>query len=244
MIKGVLFDKDGTLIDFCSLWVSAAVWSVGEIVRLNKLPIELTDYILDIIGVEGENIKPNGALAFKVYEDIAKDICDGLATKNFILDSDNLTKQMVFYFEQYVLCNDVNYTEIAALEPLLLELKGMGVYTGVATADTKDSTVHCLQQLKLDKEFNYIGTDDGAVKPKPQPDMIYRFMDLFSLDAQEVMMVGDTYNDIRFARNGGAVAVGVLSGASNADDFKGEADYIVSSVAEIPNLIKKINNNI
>ena len=53
-------------------------------------------------------------------------------------------------------------------------------------------------------------------------------------------MVGDTYNDIRFARENGGVAIGVLSGVSQEADFRGEADYILNSVGELPQLLEQI----
>lgn len=37
MIKGILFDKDGTLIDFFSLWLQAATAAIPAFLKLNNL---------------------------------------------------------------------------------------------------------------------------------------------------------------------------------------------------------------
>jgi len=66
------------------------------------------------------------------------------------------------------------------------------------------------------------------------------FQKKFGLKPQEIAVVGDTYNDIRFARENGGVAIGVLSGVSQEADFCGEADYILNSVGELPQLLEQI----
>ncbi len=239
MIKGILFDKDGTLIDFHSLWISAAVWSVSEITRLNNLHSDFNEYILETIGVKDGKIKPNGALAYKVYDEIAEDICNDLSARNVQIDAKNMSKQLVFFFEQFIVSNKSKYTEITDTKKLVEELKDMGIFIGMSTADTKGSAIDCLEKLGVIDEFDYIGADDGVLRAKPAPDMVFDFMHEYSLKAEEIMIVGDTYNDILFAKRSGAKAVGVLSGVSQAEDFKNDADFILSSVADIPNLIKK-----
>lgn len=33
MVKGILFDKDGTLIDFFELWLGAAKWAIPRMME-------------------------------------------------------------------------------------------------------------------------------------------------------------------------------------------------------------------
>ena len=46
--------------------------------------------------------------------------------------------------------------------------------------------------------------------------------------------VGDNAHDLAMARNAGAVAVGVTSGNSGADDFAALAEVVLPSVRELP----------
>ena len=71
-------------------------------------------------------------------------------------------------------------------------------------------------------KFDYVGADDGVLRPKPEADMFLEFQKKFGLKPQEIAVVGDTYNDIRFARENGGVAIGVLSGVSQEADFAGK----------------------
>ena len=53
-------------------------------------------------------------------------------------------------------------------------------------------------------------------------------------------MVGDSINDMKFAHNGGAKAVGVLTGVSQKKDLLPEADYIIASVDALQELIYRL----
>ena len=44
------------------------------------------------------------------------------------------------------------------------------------------------------------------------------------------MVVGDSPTDMEFAHNGGALAVGVLSGVGSREELKGMADILIPSV--------------
>lgn len=78
-IKGILFDKDGTLIDFFSLWLYAARRVIPEFIRGNDLEekqntTELENVLYESIGIFSDQIDPNGALAYKSYREIAQDM--------------------------------------------------------------------------------------------------------------------------------------------------------------------------
>ena len=238
MIKGVLFDKDGTLIDFNSLWIGAAIWSIDEIIRLNNLPIKLQQYLLQTIGVVKGKITVDAPLAYKTYKEIAKDIVESLAKVNIHLATETMAKQLMFFFEQFILLKKGEYKEVADTKEIIKELKKEGIVVGLSTADTKELAIDCLTKLDVLNEFDYIGSDDGIISSKPNPEMIHDFMRKYSLSADEIVVVGDTYNDILFAKRGGAIAVGVLSGVSKREDFRGEADFIIESIAEISSIVK------
>ena len=77
MIRGILFDKDGTLVDFFSLWLQAALAVTPAFLEENHIQPDkdMTDYVLRAMGVEDGKVDPRGALAYKSYQEIAADIC-------------------------------------------------------------------------------------------------------------------------------------------------------------------------
>lgn len=56
MVKGILFDKDGTLVDFFSLWLQAATEVIPLFLKKNDIQVsqELIEYLLKTIGVNQE----------------------------------------------------------------------------------------------------------------------------------------------------------------------------------------------
>ena len=143
-------------------------------------------------------------------------------------------------FAEYVTESQAQYVETADIKAVLDSLKQRNIWIGLATADTVPSAKNCLKRLEVLEKFDYVGADDGVLRPKPEADMFLEFQKKFGLKPQEIAVVGDTYNDIRFARENGGVAIGVLSGVSQEADFCGEADYILNSVGELPQLLEQI----
>ncbi len=243
MIRGILFDKDGTLVDFFSLWLQAATEVTPAFLKENQLKddSEMIDYVLKAMGVENGKVDPRGALAYKSYQEIAEDLCRALEKKGIILEKGSVQEQLERLFDQSVTGRNVDYRQLTDIKKVMRRLKERGICVGLATADTMRSAKNCLERLGTFQEFDYVGADDGIKRPKPEADMFLEFQNKFSLKPEEIAVVGDTYNDVVFAKNNGGVAIGVLSGVSSKEDFRGEADYILDSVQELPELLERIS---
>ena len=64
-------------------------------------------------------------------------------------------------------------------------------------------------------------------------DIIEDFKRKFGINSDEIMVVGDTNTDMQFAKNGGALAVGVLSGVGEKEELKESADFIIADVGQL-----------
>ena len=200
----------------------------------------MTDYALRAMGVEDGKVDPKGALAYKSYQEIAEDICRALEEKGIVLDTSRVQEQLERLFNGSVTSGDISYRELTDIGQVMRDLKGKGICVGLATADTLYSAESCLKKLGTYQEFDYVGADDGIRKPKPEADMFLEFQNKFHLKPEEIAVVGDTYNDVVFAKNNGGIAIGVLSGVSSEEDFRGEADYILNSIQELPQLLERM----
>ncbi len=246
MIKGILFDKDGTLVDFFSLWIQVAEAVVPVFLKENQIPAteEMVQLLLCTIGIERGEVDPKGALAYKSYGEIAEDICRVLEEKQIYLSGEKAKRQLEELFNQNVTRSGVTFRVFTDMNAFMEKLKTQNIIIGLATADTELSAQNCLTSIGVKKYFDYIGADDGERRPKPDKEMFLEFAEQFSLKPEEIAVVGDTYNDMIFARKNGGIAIGVLSGVSQEKDFGDEADYIIASIHELPELLERIRAQI
>lgn len=242
MIKGILFDKDGTLVDFFSLWLRAAEAVVPVFLKENQIPVtgEMVQLLLCTMGIERGEVDPKGALAYKSYGEISEDICKALKEKKIILSEEKTRRQLEELFHQNVAQSGVSFRLFTDMSTFMENLKARNIVIGLATADTELSAENCLTSIGIMEYFDYIGADDGKRSPKPDKEMFLEFAEQFSLKPEEIAVVGDTYNDMLFAKKNGGIAIGVLSGVSEEKDFGGEADYIIASIHELPELLEHI----
>lgn len=238
-IKGIIFDKDGTLIDFHSLWVDIAVTSIEKFVQINSIGHvdNIEKYILESIGVKNNYIDPDGALAHKASYNLALDIYEALLKVDIDIPLENVRSQMVELFNSSVTNESVRFNTFTDMKELIAKLKARNIFIGLATADTVFSATKCLERLGIIDDFDFVGGDDGRIVPKPDPDMVNRFVELNGLEPKDIAVVGDTLCDMKFAKNSGAMAIGVLSGVSKEEDFQGKADHVIESVDKLLELL-------
>lgn len=231
MIKGILFDKDGTLIDF-SLWREAGMKMVKEILRENGLNNDenLYNQLIKSIGIEEDGVDPFGALAYKTHDDVAKELYFILNQYNLDLDFNKFNVHVSDLLRREVSREDIEFKPLTDLKVLFENLKSIDIKIGLSTADTKMSAMRFINNFDLYNYFDFIGSRDGILNPKPHNDMCVEFCKKFGLQPCEVAIVGDSHIDMLFAKNSGAMAVGVLSGVSSKYNLKDVADVILPSV--------------
>jgi phosphoglycolate phosphatase-like HAD superfamily hydrolase len=229
MIKGILLDKDGTILDIDKTWVPVArrvCKALAEEYAPDIDPAEL----LQAIGIEGDFVNPAGSMAKGTNADIASDIMQVMRGYGKEIEVEAFSAKSEHYFNSFSIDVQVIPT-VEDLPELLGRLKKKGLVIGLATADTLISAKNCLLKLNVLELFEYIGSDDGIIKPKPATEMMEVFCQKYGMQPSEVVMVGDTMTDMAFGRNTGA---GVLIGIEKESSEVGEtADYVISSVAEL-----------
>lgn len=230
-IRGILFDKDGTLIDVDGTWV--------EIYR--KMLSELFD--TDVAGAEKIMVKAG-------YDPTTQRFLPGSTLAG------GTTRQLIDIWwpglseeqaaeKQYVL--DVTYAPLIKsylkplmlLDPILSDLKLKSYRLGIATNDSQISARNHLEHLKIVDYFEIIIAADTVPVPKPSGHMIRKFARITGLKPSEIALVGDNSHDMDEARNGGAgLAIAVLTGSAGRNDISHLADHTIASVAELPALLQ------
>ncbi|VDN58720.1 unnamed protein product [Dracunculus medinensis] len=223
----VIFDKDGTLICFQSMWVPWALSVAKCIDEATKLNIREEIYkVLGFSPVENR-VKPGllaeGTLS-QIHEALARILIrHGIASSEAIAYVDEAIKE-----SNKVTTHSMK--EIYDLQLLFNQLRENNVKIAICTSDSRFGTMNTLKKLKLDKLVDVVvcGDDAGAM-PKPHPHNALSICRLLDVDPLDTLVVGDTLADMGMGRSanlGGTV--GVLSGVCNGDELRPLADHIVS----------------
>lgn len=232
-IRGILFDKDGTLIDVDGTWVAIYRKMLSELFNTDVAGAEK---IMMKAGYDPktERFRPGSALAGGTTRQLIDIWWPGLDEQGAI------EKQRVL---------DVTYAPmiksllkpLMPLDPILRELKLKSYRLGLATNDSHISAKNHLQHLKIGEYFEAIIAADTVPVPKPSGDMVRKFASITGLKPSEIALVGDNSHDMDEARNGGAgLAIAVLTGSADRNDIGHLADYTIDSVAELPTLLQSL----
>lgn len=227
-IKAVLFDKDGTLVDFNRTWGPAAHAVVkrlanGHAGHLAAL-VETVGFVPGTSDLMMRSILVSDSTP--VYGRRWAKILERDATPDFFAEIDGM-------FAAEVLRSLTPHPPArAALEALA----GRGLPLGLATNDAEANTRQQLRQLGFDRWLSFVAGYDSGHGAKPSPGMVLAFARHAGVEPHEVALVGDTLHDLHAAKAAGAVAIGVLTGLTGdaaRDHLADEADLLIGSLEEL-----------
>jgi phosphoglycolate phosphatase len=231
-VRGVLFDKDGTLISFEKTWGPAIAAVIDALAK----------------GDEAKRFAQAHALHFSLRE------------QRFLPTSPIIAGSTGHYGRVWAAAlGRTDYAELkseidalSAVESLksltpigdprriVTELRSRGLAIGVATNDSEASARRQIGALGLVDLVDFIVGYDSGHGSKPEPGMIHAFAGGLGCGPAEVAMVGDTLHDLDAARAAGAIAVAVLSGPADREALEPRADYVLEDISGLPELMRRL----
>jgi phosphoglycolate phosphatase len=232
-IRGILFDKDGTLIEVNDTWVPIYRQILQEQFGLG---LDGAEVMMERVGFDRASgkFKANSILAAGTTRDLVANWwpeldATGQREKARMLDHD------------YAHLVKSSLRPLLDLEPVFADLKAMGLVLGVGTNDSHVSARNHMAHIGVVEHFADIIAADTVEVPKPSGNMIRRFAEVTGLEPREIAMVGDNSHDMEEARNGGAgLAIAVLTGNAEAHHIEHLADHTIASVADLPALLRSL----
>ncbi len=224
-IKGLLFDKDGTLFDFNATW---GRWAADFFHTLAgaQAPQLAANLGFDI---QTQKFDPKSVVIAGTPHEIATAVAHHLP--------DRTTAELVALMTDTA--QHAQQVQVTPLKPLLTALHTQGFTLGVATNDAESPARAHLDAAGITDLFHFIAGYDSGFGSKPEPGMQQAFCAAQNLAPAQVAMIGDATHDLIAGRAAGMVTVGVLTGPATQDDLSPFADVVLPTIKELPNWLSK-----
>ena len=227
-LRAILFDKDGTLVDFHLTW-SRAVYAVmdrmtaGDAVKLARLA-EANHY-----DMEERRILPTSPL-------VASSSADYGITWAGIL-GEEASPAFFSRMDSLLIEEGLDHvTPIGDPRALFGALKAQGYLLGICTNDSEaGARAQCDRLGITDLLDGIMGYDSGHGR-KPEAGPLLAFADAHGILPEETALVGDSLHDLHAARAAGSIAIAVLTGFAGREELAGDADHVVVSIMDLPAL--------
>ncbi len=217
MIKAVIFDMDGVLIDS-----SKYIWE-----SFNKIFKES--------GFQANNsfIKKHTGMSLR-------DQLEKISTEfGIIYELENFQKKALktqLELMKKILGKDKK------LINLIIKIKKMKLKIAVATSSTRVRAKKILKLLGIKKYLNKLVTCESVEKHKPNPDIYLETAKKLRLKPAECIVVEDAVNGVISGKRAKMKVAGLITRFHGKNELnKAGADFVIKSLEEIPYIIEKLN---
>ena len=222
-IKGIIFDKDGTLFDFNATW---GAWARDVLMAETSDDPARLEPLADALGYDlttGLFLPHSLVIASTVHE---------IAQAALPYVSENSEDALVARFN--AAATIAPQVETTPLIPFVQTLKSAGLFIGVATNDGEAPARAHLNVANIEHLFDFIAGSDSGFGGKPETGQLRGFCAATGIAPHHCAMVGDSTHDLYAGRAAGMMTVAVLTGVAGQDELAPHADVVLTSIAELP----------
>ena len=226
----VVFDKDGTLVDFHAMWGGWAADLGRRLDGATRRPI--SGDVFAAIGFDPSSgrVRPGTPLAIATMAEIREVIaavvrrwCPNVAAARRAVDG-------AWFIPDPV----ATARPLADLRVLFETVLDGGRQIAVATTDDRAPTEATLRAFGIREHVSAIACGDDGIGVKPDPRMLLAICEALRTPPGRTAMIGDTAADLTMGRDAGAGRViGVLSGIDGVDRLAPLADLLLPSIADL-----------
>lgn len=226
----IIFDKDGTLIQFDAMWGGWVMELARRLEAATYLPLAARLFAAMGYDAPTGRVLAHGKLAATPMAQLRALTVEVLREAGLAPATAESVVDAAWHIPDPVILAKP-FTDLRALFTTLRE---RGIQVAIATTDDRAPTEATLIGLGLTNLVATMVCADDGIPPKPAPDMVLTICQRLNVDCAHTLVVGDSVADMRMARAAGAGrVVGVLTGVSTTDDLTPHADIILSSIAQL-----------
>lgn len=209
MIRALIFDFDGTIID--SETPVFEGWKQTYAEHGHELPLER---YVEIIGTAAHTFDPHGHL-----EDLI----------GRRLDREQLTAERQLKHRAVIYSNDT----LPGVRTWIEEATALKMPLAIASSSQQWWVDSNLTRLQLRDHFKVLRTREMVAQAKPAPDLFLAALDGLGLKPHEAVVIEDSAHGVTAAKAAGLYTIAVPNPVTAALDFS-KADLVVKSLAELP----------
>lgn len=227
-LDAVLFDKDGTLIDYDRTWAPVNLRAVRMAAADDAA---LAARICAGGGIDPETGRPEPDSLFASGNTI--ELAGYLVAEGSRFGERELAVRLDSLFQSAARSS----VPVTDLKMLFGTLKGAGIIIGIASNDSEIGVVETAKSLQIEGHLDFVCGYDSGHGVKPGPGMVHAFCAATEVNVSRTAVIGDSRHDMVMARTAGAMAIGVLSGTGTRRSLAGYCDTMLDSVADLPAVI-------
>lgn len=225
--QAIIFDKDGTLIDFDFMW---GAWTLQLAQRLQTVTHrDAREALCSAFGYDISRRKviadsPLSCRPMSQLRAIMLDIVRSLELPEY---------QCQFAVDQvWFVPNPVILAKpLTDLHKLFTNIRKQEIKIAIATADNRDATEEMLRAFHLCELVDIMICADDGVAVKPAPDMVTTICSRLGVSPRKAVVIGDTVVDLKMARAARAgFVIGTLSGVGSLESLSPLADMLIDTV--------------
>jgi len=224
-LRGLLFDKDGTLLDFHQTWMP---FYRSVVTFAAHGDASLAERLLVSGGYDPATgrIRANTPMAAGTPKEIAASFAEVMKRP--------ANAEIAGEIER--LLHDGTFASVLVPDAVdaISRFRRRASYLGIATSDSQAGLQATLLPHGILDQFDFLAAYDSGHGIKPGPGMALAFCAACDFAPDELCVIGDNLHDLDMGRAAGAaMVVGVLTGTSTREDLAGHADKIYPGIAEL-----------
>ena len=214
MIKLILFDLDGTLIDSLEDLADAVNHALG----LRGFPLHSVAEYRRMVGHGVRNL---------VKQALPEGADDALV--------DSALSDFKAYYQAHI---DVHTRPYPGIPELLTDLQARGVQLAVASNKFQEGTEYLIQRFFPGNRFVAILGNRPGAPLKPDPEIVQEVLRKADVQPADALLVGDSPTDMKTAANGGIESIAVTWGYRTAEELAGHRQ--VNTVEELKSALLEL----